>query len=273
MRNHLCAVAAVCLLAAIATAAGASYVTELLFLGEGWYDHDAGTRGLMSYGDFGSMATDFNLTVRTAEEACHWYLQPDVTITFTDNTPGLGATHVLAVDQAGIWADQQLVEWSDVGYSWEHSHGVHLGYHDPARTPEFDPMSIIGEYAWDLDGGGDDLTAGILPSSTPDYAYRVTMEQRRSLTWLSTMPLGTLATGWMEPFAGGLPLDGLAFGLNKIAPILEEWEGRSYTVDYRGSIRLVGDAACPVPEPSTLLLLGSGLIAFGTVGFRRRHRN
>jgi len=270
MRRHRTAIVAVCILAAVATVSGASYVSELLFVGEGWYDHDANPKGSLGYGAFGSSITDFNLTVRTPGEACDWYLKTNLDVTFTEQMPGLGASHVLRMDDAGIWADEQVVEWTDLGYTWTPGRGVYLGHHQIAPTRSDDQYNLIGDYAWDLDGGGNDLATEVALSPSTDFEYRAFTEQMRSMTWLSTMPVGSLATGWVSSFFGGLPLDGLEFGLNKIAPFFEMWDGQSYDVAYRGQMILLADPECPVPEPSTILLLGAGLAAFGSLGLRRR---
>ncbi len=272
MGRHLTAIVAVCILAAVVTIAGASYVSELLFVGEGWYDHDANPKDQMGYGDFGGSTTDFDLSIRTPVEACHWYLRTDLAITFTERVPGLGASHVIRMDDEGIWADEQVVEWTDLGYTVNPERGVHLGYHQITPPRSTDPYNLIGDYAWDLDGGGDDLTASVGLSPSPDYEYRALSQQMRSMTWLSTMPIGSMATGWASAFFGGLPLDGLEFGLNKIAPFFEMWDGQSYDVAYRGQVLLLADAECPVPEPSTIMLFGAGLVAFGSLGLRRRRR-
>jgi len=272
MGRHLAALAAVCILAAVVTAAGAGYVSELLFVGEGWNDHDANPKDQMGYGDFGGSTTDFDLIVRTPEEACHWYLRTDLAITFTERVPGLGTSHVIRMDDEGVWADDQVVEWTDVGYTVDPGRGVHLGYHQITPTRASDPYNLIGDYAWDVDGGGDDLTSSISLSPSPDYQYRALSNEMRSMTWLSTMPIGSMATGWASAFFGGLPLDGLEFGMNKIAPFFEMWDGQSYDVTYRGQVLLLADAECPVPEPSTIMLLGAGLAAFGSLGMRRRRR-
>jgi hypothetical protein len=272
MRRHLTAILAVCLLAAIATLSSATYVSELLFLGEGWYDHGANPKDPMGYGAFGASTIDFDLNVRTPGEACHWYLRSDVAVTYTSTTPGGAVSHTIAMDDAGIWADEQLIEWSDLGYAWDPQLGVDLGYHDPSETRWSDPFNLVGDYALDLDGDGDDLTASVRPSTTSDFQYRVAMQQMRSMSWLATMPLGSVATGWSGAFFGGLPLDGLEFGINKVAPFLGMWDRHSYNVAYRGKILLIADAECPVPEPATILLFGAGLVALGSRGLRRHRR-
>ncbi len=263
---------ALCLLAAVAAPSNASFVSELLFLGEGTYDHDANPKDPMGYGSFGSTVADFDIILRTPEEACHWYLNTDVTLSWTEQNGALGATHVVRMDQAGIWADEHLVEWTDLGYDWTSQLGIHLGYHDPGALDSYDPLNIIGDHSWDIDGGGDDLLATVSPSSTPRYRYHLAAEQMRSMSWLGSMPLGELATEWMGTFTGGLPLDGLELGFNKIAPFLSEWDGRSYDVSYRGRVLLTADSASPVPEPSTLLLLAAGLVTVGSLGRRGRRR-
>ncbi len=272
MRRHLTAMIAVCLLAAVATLSGASYVSELLFLGEGSYDHNANPADPMGYGEFGRTSADFNLSLRIPDEACRWYLSTDVAITFSASALGRGTSHVIRMDEVGIWADQHVVEWSDLGYSWDAQRGIDIGYHDPTQTRSQDPYNIMGDYSWDLDGGGDDIAASISPSTSEDYAYHIGMEQMRSMSWLATMPLGSILGGFVSPFLGGLPLDGLEFGLNTLAPFYKAWDVRSYDIAYRGKVLLTADAACPVPEPGTVLLFGTGLAAMGSLGIIRRRR-
>ena len=155
-----------------------------------------------------------------------------------------------------------------MGYNWEEGKGIYVGLGDASGFVGFDPDVLVGDYAWDVDGGGDDLAMRIRPSSDEMFAYSVRMRMHRSFTWLSGQPAAEWMAAWMAPFAGGVAMDGLEHGLRKIATRLGEWDTEDYSINYSGRMRITGCDDPPVPEPMTLLLFGGGLV--GAALLRRR---
>ncbi len=258
----------IAMLGLMVSVAGAVYVSELLFVGSGTYEHDVNPNDPLGYGDYGLFAANYNLDVRVPDEICNWYLDPTFSFDFVGTKSAGRATHHIGMGENGIELDSDLIPWAAMGHSWEEGKGIHLGLGDASALVGFDPDVLVGDYAWDLDGGGDDLALSIQPSSSAMLAYSVRMRMYRSFSWLSGEPVTDWMAAWMLPFVGGVAMDGLDHGLRKIATRLGEWDTESYAINYSGRMRVTGCDEAPVPEPMTLLLFGGGLL--GAALLRRR---
>ncbi len=257
------AMAVIAMLGLMASVAGAVYVSELLFIGAGTYDHDANPTDPFGYGDYGTFDARYNLSVRVPGEVCNWYFDPTLSIDLVGRT-----NHHIGMGESGIEIDGDLIPWGAMGYSWEAGKGIYLGLGDASSLVGFDPDVLIGDYAWDLDGGGDDLTLNIQPSSSSVLAYSVQMRMYRSFSWLAGQPVTEWMAAWMSPFVGGIAMDGLDHGYRKMATRLGLWDTEDYAISYSGRMRVTGCDEAPVPEPMTLLLFGGGLV--GAALLRRR---
>ena len=262
------ALAALAMVGLMASDAGAAYVSEILFVGAGTYDHDVNPNDPFGYGDYGFFAADYNLDIHVTDEICNWYLDPSLSVDFVGAKSAGRTTHHIGMGESGIELDADLIPWAAMGYNWEEGKGIYVGLGDASGFVGFDPDVLVGDYAWDVDGGGDDLAMRIRPSSDEMFAYLVRMRMHRSFTWLSGQPAAEWMAAWMAPFAGGVAMDGLELGLRKIATRLGEWDTEDYSISYSGRMRITGCDDPPVPEPMTLLLFGGGLV--GAALLRRR---
>lgn len=261
------ALAMIAMLSLMVSVAGAVYVSELLFIGAGTYDHDANPDPF-GYGDFGAFDAKYNLSVRVPGEVCNWYFDPTLDVDLVGSGPARRTNHHIGMGENGIEVDGDLIPWGALGYSWEAGKGIYLGLGDASALVGFDPDELLGDYAWDLDGGGDDLAIQIQPSSSSLLAYSVHMRMYRSFSWLAGQPVTEWMAAWMSPFVGGIAMEGLDQGFREMAVRLGDWDTEDYDISYNGRMRVTGCDEAPVPEPVTLLLFGGGLL--GTALLRRR---
>lgn len=75
---------------------------------------------------------------------------------------------------------------------------------------------------------------------------------------LASVTVDLLGASPVSAFGSGLPLDPGTFGIFELTP---SWTGTSFTTDYTWTFTVEPTAIAPVPEPTTMLLLGSGLLA------------
>lgn len=263
--------AAVALVAALAPVSGASFTTEVIFSGDGWYLPDAGSKPGNGYGLFEELSLRYTVASDMPEGSHCLYFMPDYSMGFRPEAPGGADVHQVTMGPDGINFDGQHSSWSALGVVWAPGYGISLG---ERYVPALDPGAVVGNHSWDLDGGGPDFTARVLAGKGAagkfgPQPYRADFAMHRSLTWLSGQPIGVWMGGGMSPLLGGLPLDGLNDALNGFAPSLAGWDAAYYEVDCWGSMLLTG-CSTPVPEPSTILLLSGGLAALGVVGRKRR---
>ena len=116
---------------------------------------------------------------------------------------------------------------------------------------------------WGLGGNPMD-TLGLSPGAVNMYEISLDLPAELEMYQADTFVLVSLAFDTLAP--GTSDLD-LLPGL--IPPVFGDAWGESlgYTVE-PGSITVVQGGTAPVPEPGTILLLGSGLL--GLAGFRRK---
>ncbi len=256
-----------------ASTASASYTTEVMFSGDGWYLGDAGAKPAGGYGLFEELTTFYTVQSDMPSGSHYLYFAPDISLVYRFETPGDPSApgHYVTIDENGIDFDGQATAWNTMGLIWADGYGLALGQHD---VPELNPGAVVGDHAWDLDGGGADFTATVWAAKGPQVVsaalpFRSDFAMHRSLTWLSGQEIGTWFGGGLSPLLGGLPLEGLGEALNAFGPSLREWDPGYYNIQYDGSMKLraVSD---PVPEPSTILLLTGGLAALVAVRRRRR---
>ncbi len=257
----------------VASTASASYTTEVIFSGDGWYLGDAGAKPANGYGLFEELTTVYTVQSDMPSGSHYLYFSPDISLSYRVQPPGglPVPVHHVTVDANGIDFDGQLAAWNTLGLTWAPGYGVALGEHD---VPAIDPGAVVGDHAWDLDGGGADFTATVMAGKGANgglapTTFKADFEMHRSFSWLSGQPLGTWLGGGLTPLLGGLPLEGLGEALDAFAPELAGWDPGDYSIRYEGSLAL---KACsdPVPEPSTILLLSGGLAALLAVRRRRR---
>jgi hypothetical protein len=263
--------AATVLMVALASSSWASYSTEVVFSGEGWYLSDAGANiGANGYGLFEEVLFSYTVDSTIPEGSHHLYLMPDFSLHLRPEVPGAAPVRHITLDASGLDFDGYVQSWGSLGLSWAPGYGLSLGEH---FMPALDPGDAVGDHSWDLDGGGADLEASVWGAKGASgmfegESFGASFTMNRSLTWLSGQPIGTWVAGGLAPLLGGLPLDGLDEALGGLAPALAGWDAVYYEVSYDGSMRL---AACsePVPEPSTILLLSGGLGTLLVAGRRR----
>ncbi len=265
-------IAALAVVALAASTASASFTTEVIFSGDGWYLSDAGAKPAGGYGLFEELTTFYTVESDMPAGSHNLYFAPDISLVYRVEPPGgiPSPMRYVTLDASGIDFDGQQVAWSAIGLTWAPGYGVSLGEY---TVPAIDPGAVVGDHAWDLDGGGADFTASVFAAKgaagvfapTP---FRADFAMHRSLTWLSGQELGIWLGGGLSPLMGGLPLDGMSAAIDGFAPGLADWDPGYYNISYQGSMTLKACAE-PVPEPSTILLLSGGLAAV-VAGRRRR---
>jgi len=272
MRLGISVVATTLLVAVLAAPSLASYTTEVIFSGDGWYLPDAMSQVIPGgYGLFEEVLFSYSVEPGIPEGTHCLYLDPDFSLLLRpEMNAGVSAREII-VGPDGIDFDGQQASWESMGMLWAPGYGLSLGEH---YIPALDPGSVVGDHEWDLDGGGADFVVSVRDAKGPSDTfspeqYEARFAMQRSLTWLSGQPIGTWLAGGLAPLLGGLPLDGLEQALDGFAPQLSGWDTIYYSVDYSGSVRLTGCSE-PVPEPATFLLLTGGLGALAAARLRRR---
>lgn len=140
---------------------------------------------------------------------------------------------------------------------------------EAAEAGYINELTTIGPNVYDdstydriYDRTGSDLT-GPFPVAISDYASNINVDATDPDTSLSPLfdyVLGKYGEDSLVWYIGGLD------GYDEVL-LPEEWKEGSFG---GGLSHKVGFGVTPVPEPSTMLLLGSGLI--GIAGFGRKFR-
>jgi hypothetical protein len=248
-----------------APGANASYTSEALFAGSGFYcaDDPAGAWG---YGDFGGLSVLYNYSAGIPSGFYSLHFMPEFRMTLKPVWVSSGEAHELRVGPSGIACDADLLSWADLGCSWEDGEGIAIG---DAAVEAVDPESFLGNHAWDLDGGGDDVTAEVAHTARSGYNYEASVRILRSLEWLGTQPIGSLVGGGLSAFFGGVPMESFGAGLNTMTADIGAWHSGAYRLRLTGSLTVTAAETPPVPEPGTLLLLGTGIVCL-TIARRKR---